>query len=238
MDGKKAVIGSFHFVFEDENVRVPEHFGEKFDSLPDEYSHLYYAKEGVLCACILIEDPLRPDAEDVVKKLREQGFSHIVMMTGDSKRTASAIAGSAGIDEYYAEVLPEDKASYIEKAKAAGHRVIMVGDGINDSPALSASDAGIAISEGADIARQIADITIGSDQLLSIVVLRNVATLLMKRIRFNYRTIVGFNTALITLGIAGIMPPATTAMLHNTSTVALGLKSMTHLLPEDHVWRI
>ena len=168
----------------------------------------------------------------MVKKLRELGFSHIVMMTGDSERTASAIAKSAGIDEYYAEVLPEDKASFIERAKASGHRVIMVGDGINDSPALSASDAGIAISEGADIARQIADITIGSDKLLSIVVLRNIATLLMKRIRFNYRTIVGFNTALITLGIAGIMPPATSAMLHNTSTVALGLKSMTHLLPE------
>ena len=233
VDGKKAVIGSFHFVFEDENVSIPERYREKFDALPDEYSHLYYAKEGVLCACILIEDPLRPESEDVVKKLRELGFSHIVMMTGDSERTASAIAKSAGIDEYYAEVLPEDKASYIERAKAAGHRVIMVGDGINDSPALSASDAGIAISEGADIARQIADITIGSDKLLSIVVLRNIATLLMKRIRFNYRTIVGFNTALITLGIAGIMSPATSAMLHNTSTVALGLKSMTHLLPED-----
>ena len=230
IDGEKAVIGSYHFVFEDEGVVVPEDKQSLFDELPDEYSHLYFAKEGKLCACILIEDPMREESAKVISKLREEGFKHIVMMTGDSERTAAAIAGSAGIDEYYSEVLPEDKAGYIERAKNEGRHVIMVGDGINDSPALSASDAGIAISEGAEIARQIADITISSEDLESIGVLRKLSTLLMKRIRFNYRTIVGFNTALIAMGIAGIMPPATSAMLHNGSTVALGLKSMTNLI--------
>jgi heavy metal translocating P-type ATPase len=232
INGEKAVIGSYHFVFEDEGAAVPAGKQELFNTLPDEYSHLYFAKEGKLCACILIEDPLRKESAAVVSKLKEQGFKHIVMMTGDSERTAAAIAGSAGIDEYHSEVLPEDKAGYIERAKAEGRHVIMVGDGINDSPALSASDAGIAISEGAEIARQIADITISSEDLESIVVLRELSTLLMKRIRFNYRTIVGFNTALIALGIAGILPPATSAMLHNGSTVALGLKSMTSLIPK------
>ncbi len=227
----KTVIGSHHFVFEDEGVTIPDDRKELFDSLPDTYSHLYYAKNGRLCACLLIEDPLREDAKAVVEKLRMQGFSHIVMMTGDSARTAARIAEEAGITEYYAEVLPEDKAGYIEKAKAEGRRVIMVGDGINDSPALSASDAGIAISEGAEIARQIADITISSSDLSSIVTLREISTRLMARIRFNYRSIVGFNTSLIGMGVAGILPPATSAMLHNTSTVALGLKSMTDLLP-------
>ena len=233
IEGKRAVIGSYHFVFEDEDVKIPDGMKKKFDELPDEYSHLYYAREGMLCACILIEDPLRDESARVIADLKEQGFEHIVMMTGDSERIAAAIAASAGIDEYYAEVLPEDKAGYIEKARAEGRRVIMVGDGINDSPALSASDAGIAISEGADIARQIADITIGSEKLESLVVLRRLSELLMKRIRFNYRTIVGFNTALIALGVAGFIPPATSAMLHNGSTVALGLNSMTHLLSED-----
>ncbi len=231
IDGKKAVIGSYHFVFEDEKAEIPEEYRERFEALPDEYSHLYFAKEGKLCACILIEDPMREEAAEVVEKLRDQGFEHIVMMTGDSDRTAATIAKKAGIEEYYAEVLPEDKAGYIERAKAEGRHVIMVGDGINDSPALSASDAGIAISEGAEIARQIADITISSEDLESIVVLRELATLLMKRIRFNYRTIVSFNTALIALGVAGILPPATSAMLHNGSTVALGLNSMRDLLP-------
>ncbi len=231
IDGKKAVIGSYHFVFEDEGAVVPAEKQKLFEQLPDEYSHLYYAKDGVLCACILIEDPMRTESAEVVARLREQGFEHIVMMTGDSQRTAAAIAASAGIDEFYAEVLPEDKAGYIEKAKAEGRRVIMVGDGINDSPALSSSDAGIAISEGAEIARQIADITISSEDLESIVVLRQLSTLLMKRIRFNYRTIVGFNTLLIAMGVAGVMPPATSAMLHNGSTIALGLKSMTDLMP-------
>ncbi len=230
--GEKAVIGSFHFVFEDEGVQIPEDKKALFDSLPDEYSHLYFAKNGRLAACILIEDPMREEVNDVVGKLRGQGFSHIVMMTGDSERTAKKIAGEAGITEYYAEVLPEDKAKYIEKAKNEGRKVIMVGDGINDSPALSASDAGIAISEGAEIARQIADITISSSNLESLVTLREISTLLMRRIRFNYRTIVGFNTALIALGAFGIISPASSAMLHNGSTIALGLKSMTGLLPD------
>ncbi len=231
IDGERAVIGSYHFVFEDEKAVIAEEKKELFNSLPDEYSYLYFAKNGKLVACILIEDPMRKETKEVVEKLRAQGFAHIVMMTGDSERTAARIASEAGITEYYAEVLPEDKAKYVEDAKQNGHRVLMVGDGINDSPALSASDAGIAISDGAEIARQIADITIGSDSLESIVVLKEISTLLMKRIRFNYRTIVGFNTGLIALGIAGILPPATSAMLHNGSTVALGLKSMTDLLP-------
>lgn len=228
---ERAVIGSYHFVFEDEGVKIPDERKEMFDSLPDEYSQLYFAKDGKLSACILIEDPMRKETLGVVNRLRESGFRHIVMMTGDSEKTAARIAAEAGITEYYAEVLPEDKAKYVEKAKLEGHRVIMVGDGINDSPALSASDAGIAISDGAEIARQIADITISSDSLESIVILKDISTRLMKRIRFNYRTIVGFNTALIGLGIAGIIPPATSAMLHNGSTVALGLNSMTDLLP-------
>ncbi|MCR5502372.1 MAG: heavy metal translocating P-type ATPase [Lachnospiraceae bacterium] len=228
--GERAVIGSYHFVFEDEGAVIDDDSLEAFDALPDEYSHLYFAKNGKLSACILIDDPMRSETPDVVGKLRARGFEHIVMMTGDSERTAARIAAEAGISEYYSEVLPEDKSGYVEKMKKEGHRVVMVGDGINDSPALSASDAGIAISDGAEIARQIADITIGSDDLESIVVLRDISTLLMKRIRFNYRTIVGFNTALIGLGIAGAMPPATSAMLHNGSTVAIGLKSMTHLL--------
>lgn len=231
IEEERAVIGSYHFVFEDEGVVIDDDRREQFDSLPDGYSHLYFAKNGKLSACILIEDPMRKETPDVVERLRARGFKHIVMMTGDSDRTAARIAAEAGISEYYSEVLPEDKSGYVEKMKNEGHRVIMVGDGINDSPALSASDAGIAISDGAEIARQIADITIGSDDLESIVVLRDISTLLMRRIRFNYRTIVGFNTALIGLGIAGVMPPATSAMLHNGSTVAIGLKSMTHLMP-------
>nr|MCR5797110.1 heavy metal translocating P-type ATPase [Eubacterium sp.] len=230
IENERAVIGSYHFVFEDEKVRIPESQEERFEELPDEYSHLYFAKNGMLAAVILIEDPMRDEVREVVGKLRQQGFEHIVMMTGDSERTAKKIAKEAGITEVYAEVLPEDKAGYVEKAKAEGRRVIMVGDGINDSPALSASDAGIAISDGAEIARQIADITIGADNLESIVTLRMLGTLLMKRIRFNYRTIVGVNTALIGLGVIGVLPPATSAMLHNSSTVALGLKSMTNLI--------
>lgn len=232
INGEKAVIGSYHFVFEDEGVLIPGDKREVFESLPDEYSHLYFAKNGRLSACILIEDPMREEAGKVVAKLRTLGFDHIVMMTGDSERTAAKIAAEAGISEYYSEVLPEDKARFVEKARAQGRHVIMVGDGINDSPALSASDAGIAISDGAEIARQIADITISSDNLESLVTLRKISTLLMKRIKFNYRTIVGFNTALIALGVAGVMPPATSAMLHNGSTVVLGLRSMTNLLDE------
>ena len=234
IESERAVIGSYHFVFDDENVIIPEGKKELFDSLPDEYSHLYFAKNGKLAACILIEDPMREEASDVVSQLKDLGFRHIVMMTGDSERTASKIASQAGITEYYAEVLPEDKAGYIEKAKAEGRKVIMVGDGINDSPALSASDAGIAISEGAEIARQIADITISSSDLGSIATLRRLSMLLMKRIKYNYRTIVGFNTSLIGLGIAGVLPPATSAMLHNSSTVGLGLKSMTNLMEKTN----
>lgn len=232
IDGKKAVIGSYHFVFEDEKVTIPEGMKERFWGLPAQYSHLYFAKGGVLCACLLIEDPMRKESAEVVAGLKKAGFKHIVMMTGDSERTAAAVAAAAGIGEYYSEVLPEDKASYVEKAKEEGHHVIMVGDGINDSLALSKADVGIAVNDGADIARQIADITISSSNLHSIITLREISTLLMKRIRFNYRTIVGFNTALIALGIAGLLPPATSAMLHNGSTVALGLKSMTNLLKE------
>ena len=229
IEGERVVIGSYHFVSEDEGAVLLDGMKEKFDSLPDDYSHLYYAKNGKLAAVILIEDPMREEVGSIVDHLRKQGFKHVVMMTGDSERTAAKIAAEAGITEYYSEVLPEDKAGYIEKAKSEGRKVIMVGDGINDSPALSASDAGIAISEGAEIARQIADITIGSSDLESLVTLREISTLLMKRIRFNYRTIVGFNTALIGLGIAGFLPPSTSAMLHNGSTVALGLNSMTSL---------
>ncbi len=232
IDGEKAVIGSYHFVFEDEGVTLPEGAEEQFRDLPVMYSHLYFAKGGKLAACLLIEDPMREEAGDVVSSLRDLGFRHIVMMTGDSERTAAAIAAAAGIEEYYSEVLPEDKAGFVERAKAEGRHVIMVGDGINDSPALSAADAGIAISEGAEIARQIADITVNSSHLESIVTLRKISTKLMKRIRFNYRTIVGFNTALIMLGIAGVLPPATSALLHNGSTIALGLKSMTPLLKD------
>lgn len=235
IDGEKAVIGSYHFVFEDEGVRIPDGRQMLFEALPDEYSHLYFAKNGSLAACILIEDPMRPEAGRVIEKLRSQGFRHIVMMTGDSDRTAAKIAAQAGITEYYSEVLPEDKAGYVERAKAGGNRVIMVGDGINDSPALSASDAGIAISDGAEIARQIADITISSADLWSLVVLREISTLLMKRIRFNYRTIVGFNSTLIALGIAGVLSPAASALLHNGSTVALGLNSMTKLISKKTI---
>ena len=232
INDERVVIGSYHFVMEDEKVVIPKDKKQLFDSLPDEYSHLYFAKNGKLAAAILIEDPMREEVRKVIEELRGEGFEHIVMMTGDSERTARKIAAEAGITEFYAEVLPDDKAGYVEKAKAEGKKVVMVGDGINDSPALSASDAGIAISDGAEIARQIADITISSSDLESLVVLRRLSTLLMKRIKFNYRTIVGFNTLLIVLGIMGVLPPATSALLHNGSTLALGLKSMTRLLPE------
>ena len=229
---KKAVIGSYHFVFEDEKVLIPEGIKQKYDSLPKEYSHLYYAKEGTLAAVILIEDPLREGVGDVIHSLREMGLSHAVMMTGDSENTARSIAGHIGISEYYADVLPEDKAGYVERVKADGSHVIMVGDGINDSPALSAADVGIAISDGTEIARQIADVTIGAEGLSELIRLRRLSDALMKRIRFNYRAILSFNTSLIVLGLLGILPPAVSALLHNTSTVTLGLKSMTGLLDD------
>ena len=230
VEGRKTIIGSYHFVFEDEDCVVPEGMQEKFDALPEEYSHLYMAVEGRLVAVICIEDPIRDEAADVIRTLKELGFAKIVMMTGDSERTACAIARKVGVDEYYSEVLPEDKASYVERAKAEGHKVIMIGDGINDSPALSAADIGIAISDGAEIAREIADITVGADNLNELITLRKISTALTRRIRRNYRTIVGFNTGLIVLGVAGVIQPTTSALMHNTSTLAIGLHSMKDLV--------
>lgn len=231
IEGQRTVIGSHHFVLEDEKCRVPEETRELFESLPEEYSHLYLAVENTLEAVICIEDPLREEAGEMIRELRKAGISKVVMMTGDSERTACAIARRVGVDEYYSEVLPEDKASFVEREKAKGRRVMMIGDGINDSPALSAADVGIAISDGAQLAREIADITIGADDLYGIVTLKHISDALMKRIHKNYRVIVGFNTGLILLGIAGILPPTTSALLHNTSTLVIGLKSMERLLP-------
>ena len=231
IEDHKAVIGSYHFVFEDEKCVIPEDGQEKFENIPEEYSHLYLAIDGRLAAVICIEDPLREEAKASVEALRAAGISKIVMMTGDSERTAAAIARRVGVDEYYSEVLPEDKANFIEKEKAAGRKVIMVGDGINDSPALSAANVGIAISDGAEIAREIADITVGADDLQELVVLKEISNALMKRIRRNYRFIVTFNAGLIACGVAGILQPTTSALLHNTSTLAISLKSMQNLLP-------
>lgn len=229
----RALIGSYYFIFEDEGIVVPEREKARFAALPDEYSHLYYAKDGKLAAVILIEDPVREDAKETVAALKKSGIANIVMMTGDSERTARRIAVSVGVDEYFAEVVPEDKARFVEEQKKAGFKVIMIGDGINDSPALSAADAGIAISDGAEIARQIADITASSDELVGIVRLKELSDLLMKRIRFNYRTIVGFNSGLIVLGLLGVLSPSASALLHNASTIVLGLNSTTKLLKED-----
>ena len=231
IEDHKAVIGSYHFVFEDEKCLIPEDGKEKFDNIPEEYSHLYLAIDGRLAAVICIEDPLREEAKASVEALRGAGISKIVMMTGDSERTAAAIARRVGVDEYYSEVLPEDKANFIEKEKAAGRKVIMVGDGINDSPALSAANVGIAISDGAEIAREIADITVGADDLQELVVLKEISNALMKRIRRNYRFIITFNAGLIACGVAGILQPTSSALLHNTSTLAISLKSMQNLLP-------
>lgn len=230
VDHERVVIGSYHFVFEDEGCRIPENKKEVFDRLPVEYSHLYLAIGGSLAAVICIEDPLRDEADGVVTALHRQGITKIVMMTGDSERTAAAIAGRVGVDEYYSEVLPEDKARFVDEEKKKGRRVIMIGDGINDSPALSAADAGIAISEGAEIAREIADITISEDNLFQLVTLRAISRGLMDRIDRNYRFVIGFNLGLILLGVGGVITPATSAMLHNTSTLAISLKSMTNLL--------
>lgn len=230
INNKKVIIGSYHFVFEDEKSIIPEDKKDLFNTLPEEYSHLYMAIDGALAAVICIEDPLRKEAEDVVRKLHKAGFTKIVMMTGDSERTAKAVAGRVGVDEYYSEVLPEDKAGFIEKEKAAGRKVVMIGDGINDSPALSAADVGIAISDGAEIAREIADITIGADDLYRVVTLKNLSDALMKRIGKNYRTIVGFNSMLILLGVASVIQPTTSALLHNSSTLLIGLENMKNLL--------
>ena len=230
VDNEKVVIGSYHFVFEDEKCTVAENETEKFNSVPNEYSHLYMAINRKLVAVICIEDPIKANVKQTLDNLRKCGIDKIVMMTGDSERTAGAVAKKLGIDEYYAEVMPEDKAMFIEKMQTDGNSVIMVGDGINDSPALSKADVGIAISSGAAIAREIADITVSSNDLNSLVTLKEISNLLMARIRSNYRSIMSFNTALIVLGVVGIIPPTTSAFLHNTSTLAFTLKSMTKLM--------
>lgn len=230
VEDKKVIIGSYHFVFEDEKTVIPEDKREILENLPQEYSHLYMAIEGKLSAVICIEDPLRPEAADVIRELKKAGISKVVMMTGDNEHTAKAIAEKVGIDEFYAEVLPGDKAKFVEKEKAAGRKVIMTGDGINDSPALSASDAGIAISDGAELAREIADITISADDLYQILILKQISDQLMRRIRKNYRSIVGINSTLIALGVFGIIQPTTSALMHNTSTLLISLGSMRKLL--------
>ena len=232
VEGKKVLIGSAHFVFEDEGCTIPEDEREKFDSLPAQYSHLYLCIAGELAAVICIFDPLRAEAKDAICALHACGISKVVMMTGDNRRTAASVAEEVGVDEFYAEVLPEDKAAFIRREKAAGRTVIMIGDGVNDSPALSEADAGVAISTGAAIAREIADITIASEDLFELVTLRRISEALMGRIHRNYRFIVGFNLGLIVFGVAGLLPPTTSALLHNASTLAISLKSMTNLLPD------
>ena len=230
VENKKVIIGSYHFVFEDEKTVIQEDQKALLDSLPMEYSHLYMAIEGKLSAVICVEDPLRKEAADVIRALKKAGISKVVMMTGDNEHTAKAIAEKVGIDEYYAEVLPGDKAEFVEREKRAGRKVIMTGDGINDSPALSAADAGIAISDGAELAREIADITISADDLNQILLLKQISDQLMKRIHRNYRNIVGINSTLIALGVFGVIQPTTSALLHNTSTLLISLGSMRKLL--------
>lgn len=227
VDGERVLIGSHHFIIEDEKCAPPDE--RIFRHLPKEYSHLYLAIGGEVAAVICIEDPLRAEAADVIKKLHESGISRVVMMTGDNERTAKAVAEKVGVDEYRAEVLPEDKAAFIRAEHEVGRKVIMIGDGVNDSPALSEADAGIAISTGAAIAREIADITISADDLYSLVELKRLSSALMERIGWNYRTIISFNGALIVLGVLGVLPPATSALLHNASTLAIGLRSTTEL---------
>lgn len=235
IEDKKVVIGSYHFVFEDEQCIIPEGKEELFEHLPEECSHLYMAIEGQLAGVICIEDPLREEAKDVIKALKEAGIKKVVMMTGDSERTAKVIAAKVGVDEYHAEVLPEDKAAFVEAEKEAGRKVIMIGDGINDSPALSAANVGIAISDGAQIAREIADVTIEGDHLHGLVTLKHISNRLMRRIHNNYRFIVGFNTGLIGAGVLGFIQPTTSAVLHNTSTLCIGLRSMKNLVSEDEL---
>ena len=232
INDKKIIIGSHHFVFEDEGAVVPEDKKEQFEQLPEQYSHLYMAMDGKLVAVICIEDPLRVETAEVIRELKHLGIHKVVMMTGDSDRIAANIAQKAGVDAYYSEVLPEDKANFVEQEKKAGHKVIMVGDGINDSPALSAADVGIAISDGAEIAREIADVTIAADDLREISTLKKISNALMKRIDRNYKVIVGFNTALILFGVGGVLQPTMSALLHNTSTILISLKSMENLLEE------
>ncbi len=232
VDGEKVVIGSHHFVFEDEKCVIPAGDEARFDALPEQYSHLYLAISGVLAAVICVEDPLRAEAREVIEGLRALGVSKLVMMTGDSDKTARAVAAAVGVDEYFSEVLPEDKANFIRAEHALGRKVIMLGDGVNDSPALSEADAGIAVSDGAAIAREVADITVGADDLYSLLILKRLSDALMARIHGNYRKIIGFNLMLIILGVIGVLPPATSALLHNASTLAISLKSMTNLLEE------
>ena len=233
IDDKKVLIGSSHFIFEDEGCTIPSEYQDRYDSLKPEYSHLYLAIEKQLVAVICIEDPLREEATEMVRDLKKAGICKVVMMTGDSERTAAAIAKRVGVGEYYAEVLPEDKANFVEKEKSEGRKVIMIGDGINDSPALSAADAGIAISDGAEIAREIADITIAADDLREVVTLKLLANAMMKRIHMNYRNIVGINSGLILLGVTGIVQPTVSALLHNASTLMISLGSMKNLLDEN-----
>lgn len=235
IEGKRVFIGSAHFIFDDEKCTVPKEYQKQFESLPEEYSHLYLAIDGVLAAVICIEDPLREESASVVRALKGAGFQKVVMMTGDNERTAAFIARKAGVDEYYSEVLPEDKAMFIEKEKAKGKKVLMVGDGINDSPALSAADAGIAVSDGSELAREIADITIPADNLYQIVRLKYLSQALMRRINRNYKEIVGINTLLILLGVGGMIQPTTTAMFHNMSTIAISLQSMQNLSEIEEV---
>ncbi len=226
IEGRKAIIGSHHFVFDDEQCTIDDEYKERFDNLPLQYSHLYLAIDGKLCGVICIEDPLRKEAGEVIGMLKDLGISKVVMMTGDSERTAAAIASVLPLDEYYSEVLPEDKSSFVEKEKKKGRKVIMIGDGVNDSPALSAADVGIAISDGAELAREIADITVGADDLYELITLKKLSNAMMHRIKKNYHNIVGFNSSLIGLGVLGVIPPTTSALFHNASTLMISLNSM------------
>ena len=230
---KRVVIGSAHFVFEDEKCRIRPEYQQRFDELPLQYSHLYLAVDNVLEALLCIEDPVREEAKQIIRELKREGFTKIVMMTGDSERTAAAIAKQIGVDEYHAEVLPEDKANFVQQEKEAGRRVVMVGDGINDSPALSAADVGIAISDGSELAREIADITVGADSLQELVYLRRLSKEMMRRIHVNYRAILGINGSLIAAGVTGLIQPTTSALLHNTTTLALSLRSMSWKVPGE-----
>ena len=230
---KRVVIGSAHFVFEDEKCQIRPEYQQRFDELPLQYSHLYLAVDNVLEAVLCIEDPVREEAKQIIRELKREGFTKIVMMTGDSERTAAAIAKQIGVDEYHAEVLPEDKANFVQQEKEAGRRVVMVGDGINDSPALSAADVGIAISDGSELAREIADITVGADSLQELVYLRRLSKEMMRRIHVNYRAILGINGSLIAAGVTGLIQPTTSALLHNTTTLALSLRSMSWKVPGE-----
>ena len=234
IDGRRVLIGSHHFIFEDEKTVIPDGELEKFEELPDEYFHLYMAIDGVLSAVILIEDPLKPEAGDIVRRLHELGISKVVMMTGDSERTARAVADLVGVDTYFAEVLPEEKAVFIRKEHENGRKVIMVGDGVNDSPALSEADCGVAINSGAAIAREVADVTISEDDLHSLLTMKEISDGLMKRINGNYRKIIAFNSFLILMGVIGVFPSSATALLHNVSTIGISLSSMRDLLPAGY----